>query len=223
MKWRACKRALAQCHDMVVRRSAVLEALRLHSGERVMEVGCGGGFHAHEAAQCVGPTGRVCAVDLSADQIAAAKARCAELAWVECQVADAVKLPYGAAEFNALYGVASVRARREAGRSAPRDLPRAAPWWEVGHPRDKLELERKGAYCFSSTPIITEAIKVAQSNVMIEGQGSCRPATEPESDRPVRGCRLPSLDGEDLILDSRPCRTSQSSGPGRSRCSRAGR
>jgi arsenite methyltransferase len=99
------QRALAQCHDMVVRRSAVLEALRLRSGERVLEVGCGGGFYAHEAAQCVGPAGGVCAVDLSADQIAAAKTRCAELAWVKCQVADAVKLPYGDAEFTALYGV----------------------------------------------------------------------------------------------------------------------
>jgi ubiquinone/menaquinone biosynthesis C-methylase UbiE len=90
---------------MVVRRSAVLEALGLHGGERVLELGCGGGFYAHEAAQCVGPTGRVCAVDLSADQIAAARARCAEVAWVECRVADAVELPYGAAEFDALYGV----------------------------------------------------------------------------------------------------------------------
>ena len=99
------QRALAQCHDMVVRRSAVLEALRLRSGERVLEIGCGGGFYAYEAAQCVGPTGRVCASDLSTDQIVAAKGRCAELAWVECQVADAVRLPYGDAEFDALYGV----------------------------------------------------------------------------------------------------------------------
>jgi arsenite methyltransferase len=99
------QRALAQCHDMVVRRSAVLEALRLHIGERVLEVGCGGGFYAYESGQCVGATGRVCALDLSADQIAAAKTRCGELSWVECQVGDAVKLPYGDAEFDALYGV----------------------------------------------------------------------------------------------------------------------
>ena len=99
------QRALAQCHDMVVRRSAVLEALRLRSGERVLEIGCGGGFYAYESAQCVGATGRVCAIDLSADQIASTKARCAEFAWVECQVADAVQMPYGDAEFDALYGV----------------------------------------------------------------------------------------------------------------------
>jgi ubiquinone/menaquinone biosynthesis C-methylase UbiE len=99
------QRALAQCHDMVVRRSTVLEALRLRSGERVLEVGCGGGFYAYEAAECVGPTGRVCALDLSADQISAAKVRCAELAWVECETGDAATLPYGDAQFDALYGV----------------------------------------------------------------------------------------------------------------------
>ena len=99
------QRALAQCHDMVVRRSVVLEALRLRGGERVLEVGCGGGFYAYEAAQCVGPSGRVCALDVSPDQIAVAKARCGELAWVECQVGDAGNPPYGDAEFDALYGV----------------------------------------------------------------------------------------------------------------------
>jgi arsenite methyltransferase len=99
------QRALAQCHDMVRRRSMVLEALQLRTGERVLEVGCGGGFYAYEAAQCVGPTGRVCAIDLSADQIAAAQTRCAELPWVTCQVADAVTLPYEVGEFDVVYGM----------------------------------------------------------------------------------------------------------------------
>ncbi len=99
------QRSLAQCHDMVVRRSAVLEALRLRTGENVLEVGCRGGFYAYEAAQCVGPAGRVCAVDISVDQIAAARARSADLSWVDCEVADVVKLPYGDAAFDALYGV----------------------------------------------------------------------------------------------------------------------
>lgn len=52
------QRALAQCHDMAVRRSAVLDALNLRSGESVLEVGCGEGFYTHEAAQCVGAGGR---------------------------------------------------------------------------------------------------------------------------------------------------------------------
>ena len=37
--------AMSHCHDWVVRRSAVLEALNLRTGERVLDVGCGGGFY----------------------------------------------------------------------------------------------------------------------------------------------------------------------------------
>src|SRR4029450_8717725 len=96
---------IAHCHDWVVRRSAVLEALNLRTGERVLDVGCGGGFYAYEAAQCVGPTGRVCAIDISPDQITAARTRCAALGWVECQHADAVAPPYGEGEFDAVVGV----------------------------------------------------------------------------------------------------------------------
>ena len=56
------QRALAQCHDMVVRRSVVLEALNLRTGEKVLELGCGGGFYAYEAGQFVGSTGHVTAI-----------------------------------------------------------------------------------------------------------------------------------------------------------------
>ena len=55
------QRAVAQCHDMVARQSVVLQALNLRTGERVLEVGCGGGFYAREAAQFVGSTGYVSA------------------------------------------------------------------------------------------------------------------------------------------------------------------
>jgi arsenite methyltransferase len=98
-------RAVAQCHDIVLRRSLVLEALQLRTGERVLEVGCGGGFYTAEVGQYVGPTGQVCAIDLSADQIAAAQNHCAELAWVTCRVADAVALPYETGAFDVVYGV----------------------------------------------------------------------------------------------------------------------
>lgn len=68
------QRAFAESHDSVVRRSIVLDTLNLRTGERVLELGCGGGYYAHEAARFVGPTGRVCAIDISPDQIAAAQA-----------------------------------------------------------------------------------------------------------------------------------------------------
>ena len=74
------QQAITESHDLVVRRNAVLEALNLRTGERVLEVGCGGGYYVYEAARFVGPTGRVCAIDISPDQVAAAQRRCAELA-----------------------------------------------------------------------------------------------------------------------------------------------
>jgi SAM-dependent methyltransferase len=94
-----------QCHDLISRRSVVLEALNLSSGERGLEQGCGGGFYTYEIARFVGPKGRVAAIDINADQIAAARDRCREIAWVECQIANANELPYRDGEFDALFGV----------------------------------------------------------------------------------------------------------------------
>ena len=51
----------------------------------------------------VGPTGRVCAIDTGPDQIAAAKARCAELAWVECRELDIAAPSYGNAKFDVVF------------------------------------------------------------------------------------------------------------------------
>ena len=99
------QRALAESHDSVVRRGIVLETLNLRTGERVLELGCGGGYYTHDAAQFVGPTGGVCAIDISPDQIASAQARCAELAWVECREADIAAPPYGNAEFDVVFAV----------------------------------------------------------------------------------------------------------------------
>lgn len=99
------QRAVAQCRDIVFRQSQVLEALGLRRGERVLEIGCGGGFCTSEVAQCVGPTGEVRAIDISADQIAAAQNRCAELAWVTCEVTDALSLPYEDGKFDLVYGL----------------------------------------------------------------------------------------------------------------------
>ena len=74
------QQATAESHDNTVRRSKVLAVLNLRTGEQVLEVGCGGGFYTSQVARFVGSTGRVCAIDISADQIAAAgSADCAEL------------------------------------------------------------------------------------------------------------------------------------------------
>jgi arsenite methyltransferase len=95
----------ALCHDSINRRCIVLEAVNLASRERVLEQGCGGGFYTYEIARFVGSEGRVVAIDISADQIAAARDRCREMSWVECQIANATDLPYGDGEFDVVFGV----------------------------------------------------------------------------------------------------------------------
>jgi ubiquinone/menaquinone biosynthesis C-methylase UbiE len=146
------QRTLAQCHDLLARRCAVLETLNLRTGERVLEVGCGGGFYAVEAARCVGPTGRVCAIDISADQIAAARERCRDMPWVECTVADIMALPYQGAEFDAVYGNqvleyvpaldAALEGLRRVLRPGGRLVIAATNWssvvWHTGH-ADRME------------------------------------------------------------------------------------
>jgi arsenite methyltransferase len=99
------QRAIAESHDLVVRRNTVMETLNLRTGEKVLELGCGGGSYAVEAAQFVGPTGNVSAIDISEDQISAARQRCAGFAWVQCQVGNLLELPYQDAAFDAVYGV----------------------------------------------------------------------------------------------------------------------
>src|SRR5262245_48898834 len=82
------QRAVAQCRDIVLGYSQALE-LQLRRGERIVEIGCGGSLLASEVAQGIGPTGDVRAIDIGADQIAAAQNHCAELSWVTWEVADA--------------------------------------------------------------------------------------------------------------------------------------
>jgi ubiquinone/menaquinone biosynthesis C-methylase UbiE len=98
------QRSLTQSHDVTARRTALLQALNLRAGEQALELGCGGGFWAAEAARFVGPAGRLVAIDVSEDQIAAARSRCAEFDWVECRVANATDLPFEDGSFDAVFG-----------------------------------------------------------------------------------------------------------------------
>jgi arsenite methyltransferase len=98
-------RAIAESHDLVVRRNTAMGTLSLRTGEKVLELGCGGGSYAFEAAQFVGPTGHISAIDISADQIAAARERCARFAWVHCQIGNLLELSHEDGEFDAVYSV----------------------------------------------------------------------------------------------------------------------
>ena len=89
--------------DVVAQRRAVVEALRLAPGERVLDIGSGPGMLACEMAEVVGEHGRVHGVDVSASMLAIARGRPAPggSAPMEYVEADALAVPFADATFDA--------------------------------------------------------------------------------------------------------------------------
>lgn len=81
--------------------AGLLAAADLQAGERVLDVACGTGVIARLAAERVGTTGSVSAVDVAADMIDLAEATPApEAPAIEWHVADAASLPFDDASFD---------------------------------------------------------------------------------------------------------------------------
>jgi ubiquinone/menaquinone biosynthesis C-methylase UbiE len=97
--------AIYRTPDVVEQRRATLAALALAPGERVLDIGCGPGLLLAEMAAAVGPAGRADGIDTSAEMVAAAGARCADLPWVGVEAGDAAALPYPDAGFDAAAAV----------------------------------------------------------------------------------------------------------------------
>ncbi len=95
----------AQCYDAVFRRHLMMQALDLKAGESAMEFGCGAGLYAYEAAKFVGSSGSICAIDISEDQVTAARSRCRELGHVTVATADIAETHFEAERFDAVWGV----------------------------------------------------------------------------------------------------------------------
>jgi SAM-dependent methyltransferase len=91
-----------QTPDVVAQRARFLEALALQPGERVLDVGVGPGLLAHSMAERVGKTGHVAGIDLSEPMLALSRRRCQDQAWTDFRVADATKLPFPDAGFDAV-------------------------------------------------------------------------------------------------------------------------
>ena len=83
---------------------ALIDAAHLSPGERVLDVGCGAGAIALEAARRVRPGGSVLAVDISPDLVAIARDRAASAGAVEMKLieADAAAYPYDEESFDVL-------------------------------------------------------------------------------------------------------------------------
>jgi SAM-dependent methyltransferase len=75
----------------------ILEALAPQPGERLLDVGCGTGVVARQAAPRVAPGGRVCGLDLNAAMLDVARASEADVDW---QQGDAAAMPLADAAFD---------------------------------------------------------------------------------------------------------------------------
>jgi ubiquinone/menaquinone biosynthesis C-methylase UbiE len=99
------QRSASRTADYAARRMATLRALSPTAGEAILDVGCGSGLFVKDMAAAVGPTGKVCGIDLSEDQLNAARTTCLEFANVKLGVGSAVALPYPAASFDAVTSI----------------------------------------------------------------------------------------------------------------------
>lgn len=88
--------------DVIHQRRIVLEALDPQPGESILDVGSGPGLMLEEIARRVGGAGRAVGADLSEAMLDLSRSRCAELSWVELDVADASALPYAPESFDAI-------------------------------------------------------------------------------------------------------------------------
>ena len=77
------QRRISETSVGVQRREAVLKELSPELGQVILEIGCGGGQLLKEVGLRVGPSGKVIGLDISADQIAAAKSFCEEVDHIE--------------------------------------------------------------------------------------------------------------------------------------------
>ncbi|WP_329483529.1 methyltransferase domain-containing protein [Kribbella sp. NBC_01484] len=92
--------AMYTTSDMVEQRRIVRVALALRPGDRVLDVGVGPGLLAAEMAEEVGPTGRICGIDISDSMLAIARTRAGAGPGIELEAASVMRIPHPAESFD---------------------------------------------------------------------------------------------------------------------------
>ncbi len=82
-----------QGSDVVRRRRANFEALRIRPGDDVLDIGCGTGLLTSELARAVGDQGSVTGIDPSEEMLNAARERCTEKQYVRLVEGTADRIP----------------------------------------------------------------------------------------------------------------------------------
>jgi protein-L-isoaspartate(D-aspartate) O-methyltransferase len=77
-----------------------IDALAIQRGDRVLHVGCGLGYYSAVMAHCVGPQGRVVAIEVDDSLASEARTNLSSLGWVEARCGTGVEL--GSESFDAI-------------------------------------------------------------------------------------------------------------------------
>jgi len=86
--------------DVIEQRRVVRAALALRPGDRVLDVGVGPGLLAAEMADEVGPSGRICGIDISDSMLAIARTRVDEGPGIELEAASVARIPHPVESFD---------------------------------------------------------------------------------------------------------------------------
>jgi ubiquinone/menaquinone biosynthesis C-methylase UbiE len=86
--------------DVIEQRRVVRTALALRPGDRVLDAGVGPGLLAAEMADEVGPTGRICGIDISESMLAIAGTRAGAGPGIELELASVARIPHPAGSFD---------------------------------------------------------------------------------------------------------------------------
>jgi SAM-dependent methyltransferase len=95
------QRRAGECPDGTVRRLAVFEVLAPRAQSQVLDIGCGGGQLMRDLALAVAPNGRAVGIDVSDDQLEAARKFCADAPCAEFFNADVCELAWEDGTFDA--------------------------------------------------------------------------------------------------------------------------
>ena len=99
------QRRVGESPEGAVRRSAVFEVLAPRSQSNVLDVGCGGGQLLRELAFAVAPNGRAVGIDISDDQLAAARECCGGVPCAELFNANVCELAWEDGTFDAVSSI----------------------------------------------------------------------------------------------------------------------